>query len=116
MVSVFDVKDGITEDNFEVSSTGSLPGGRIAMGTLHDFLLFNPAYIDQQAIPLDVLITDIKLAGKSLTVDSIQKLNKLSLPYTDNNITIDYSVLNYMQQNRIVYYHKLEGLDKDWIR
>ena len=116
VVSVFDVKDGITEDNFEVSSTGSLPGGRIAMGTLHDFLLFNPAHIDKQAIPLDVIITDIKLAGRSLTVDSIQKLNKLSLAYTENNITIDYSVLCYMQQNRIVYYHKLEGLDKDWIR
>jgi Y_Y_Y domain len=116
VVSVFDVKDGITEDNFEVSSTSSLPGGRIAMGTLHDFLLFNPDQIDQQAIPLNVRITDIKLAGRSLTVDSIQKLNKLSLSYTENNITIDYSVLTYMHQNRIVYYHKLEGLDKDWIR
>lgn len=114
--SYFDVRNGILNDNFEVSATAFLADGRIAMGTFHDFLIFHPEEVLKQNNSTDVRITDLILFGRSLPVDSVAALKKLTLGSSDNSITINYSVLSYLDQNKVTYYHKLEGLHDDWIR
>lgn len=114
--SNFDVRNGVLNNNFEGSATTFLADGRIAMGTFHDFLVFNPAEVLRQNNSTQVKITDVILFGRSLPMDSVGRLNKLRLDNSQNSITINYSVLSYLDQNKVTYYHKLEGLDKDWVR
>jgi signal transduction histidine kinase/ligand-binding sensor domain-containing protein len=114
--SVFDVRNGILTDNFELSATTYLADGRIVMGTAHDFLVFDPQEVLRQNNSTRVNITDFVLFGRSLPVDSISRLNKVLLDNSENSITINYSVLSYLDQNKITYYHKLEGLHDNWIR
>jgi len=114
--SYFDIRNGILNDNFEVSATAFLADGRIAMGTFHDFLVFHPEAVLRQNNSTDVRITDLILFGRSLPVDSIRSLPAVRLGSNENSITINYSVLSYLDQNKVTYYHKLEGLHDDWIR
>jgi len=37
------------------------------------------------------------------------------LPYDNTSISIGFSALSYLQQRKIHYFYKLEGLDKDWV-
>lgn len=114
--SYFDVRNGILNDNFEVASVAFLADGRIAMGTFHDILVFDPEAVLRQSNSTEVKITDFILFGRSLPVDSIRGLRAVRLGSNENSITINYSVLSYLDQNKITYYHKLEGLHDDWIR
>lgn len=114
--SYFDVRNGIMTDNFEVSAVAFLADGRIALGTFHDLLLFNPESVLRQNNSTEVKITDFILFGRSLPVDSINGLSSVRLNNSQNSITINYSVLSFLDQNKVTYYHKLEGLHDDWIR
>jgi nitrate/nitrite-specific signal transduction histidine kinase len=44
------------------------------------------------------------------------KLDKVRLGYTENSITIEFAALSFLQRDKIVYYYKLKGLNKEWIR
>ncbi len=114
--SYFDTRNGILNDNFEVSATAFLADGRIAMGTFHDFLVFDPEAVLRQNNSTEVRITDFVLFGRSLPVDSVTGLQTVRLGSNENSITINFSVLSYLDQNKVNYYYKLEGLQNDWIR
>jgi len=62
-----------------------------------------------------VTITDIKLAATSLLVDSIERLPELKLQYYDKSISIDFASLSYLKKNKLTYYYKMDGVDKDWV-
>jgi signal transduction histidine kinase len=44
------------------------------------------------------------------------KLDKVRLNHTQNSITIEFAALSFLQRDKIVYYYKLKGLNKEWIR
>jgi ligand-binding sensor domain-containing protein len=108
----YDAEDGITNDIFQVASATQLPEGKIGIGTPKDFLIFDPEKtIDRQEVPL-VNITGFMVGNSSRSVDSIQRLNKLTLSYDNTFIKIDLSALNFRDQYYL--YYMLEGLDKEW--
>jgi len=113
--SYYDRTDGIRNDKFKTASTYLLNDGRLLFGTTNDFVVFNPEQVRSATIPPDVAITDIKLATKDLCVDSISRLRELKLKYDEKSITVDFSSLSYLKKNKLRFYYKLEGLDKDWI-
>ena len=113
--SMYDRTDGIRNDKFKVGASYLMRDGRLLFGTSSDFVVFNPDDIKSNSIPPKVAITDIKLGATSLRVDSIQKLPELKLRYDDKSITIDFASLSYMKKNKLSYYYKLEGVDKDWV-
>jgi signal transduction histidine kinase/ligand-binding sensor domain-containing protein len=113
--SYYDRTDGIRNDKFIVSSSYLLKDGRLLFGTRNDFIVFDPDKARSTAMPPFVSITDIKLSASSLKLDSIQKLPELDLHYSDKSISIDFASLSYLKKNKLSYYYKLEGIDKDWI-
>jgi len=113
--SFYDRTDGIRNDKFIVSSSCLLKDGRLLFGTRNDFIVFDPDKARSTTMPPAVSITDIRLATSSLMVDSIQRLPELDLHYSDKSISIDFASLSYLKKNKLSYYYKLEGIDKDWI-
>ena len=113
--SMYDRTDGIRNDKFKVAASYRMRDGRLLFGTSNDFVFFDPAKVKSSSIPPAVAITDLKLGATSLLVDSIQKLPELKLRYDDKSISIDFASLSYLKKNKLIYYYKLEGVDKDWI-
>jgi ligand-binding sensor domain-containing protein len=110
----YDAADGITNDIFQVSGATVLQDGRIAITTPHDFLVFDPEkIIDRKEVPA-ATITGFILGTARLSVDSLQKLDELTLSYNSTFISIELSTLNFRDQYYM--YYMLEGLDKTWKR
>lgn len=108
----YDEADGITGDVFQVSAANLLKDGRIGLGTVHDFIVFDPeTAIFNAAVPA-VNITGITLGSQYLLTDSIQQKGQLSLSYNNTFVKIDLSTLSY--KDRYYTYYMLEGLDDTW--
>jgi ligand-binding sensor domain-containing protein/two-component sensor histidine kinase len=113
--TLFTQKDGIIQESFGCGHR--LRNGRIILGSSHGFVFFQPSSVVQNsAPPLDVTITDFKLFNTYLSPDSVMRLDKIRLNYTQNSITIEFAALSFLQRDKIIYYYKLDGIDKDWIR
>jgi len=108
----YDEANGITGDVFQVSAANLLHDGRIGLGTIHDFIVFDPeTAIFNVPVPA-VNITGITLGTKYLLMDSIQQKGQLSLSYNNTFIKIDLSTLS--NKGHYYMYYMLEGLDDTW--
>jgi hypothetical protein len=111
----YDRRDGIVYDNFISANAFTMRDGRLVFTTEHNFLAFDPAKVVRTITPNDVQITDFKLGNKGLSVDSLRRLSEIKLRYDNTSILIEFNDLNFIRQNKIRYFYKLEGIDKDWI-
>ena len=112
--TLFDRGDGMSNDNFQVAASYTLPDGRMLFGTSDDFVVFDPDNAKTNSRPPDVNITDFKMLNKSLLIDSLVKLKKIELLADENSISIGFAALSYFNKNKMVYYYMLEGIDKEW--
>lgn len=111
----FDSRDGIASDNFKVAGSYSVDDGSLLFLTQRDFIVFDPGKAGYATRPPDVKITDIRVMNRPLYLDSISTLDQLTLEYDMTPLSIEFSTLTYLRQNKLFYYYMLEGLDKDWI-
>jgi signal transduction histidine kinase/ligand-binding sensor domain-containing protein len=114
--TMFAQKDGIIQESFQRAVSYKLRNGKLLFAGTNSFVSFNPGIAYTSAPPLDVTITDFKLFNTYLPADSLMKLDKVRLNYTQNSITIEFAALSYLQRDKIIYYYKLEGLSPEWIR
>jgi ligand-binding sensor domain-containing protein/two-component sensor histidine kinase len=115
-VEVYGREDGILNTSFESNAMQVLQGGKIAAGTSKDFIYFNPLQFHSRHAPPDVQITGLKAFDNRLNIDSFLARDKaINLSYDQNFITIEFSALSFLD-NKLTYYYKLEGIDKDWIK
>lgn len=115
VISYYDRRDGINYDKFIQTGVRQLSGGRIFFFTDHNFMVFDPANVSPKAQPPRPFITSIKIAGQPLSVDSLLNAKRLVLKYNNASISIDFSAMSFLTQQKLHYYYKLEDLDKDWI-
>jgi len=114
ILSIYNIEDGIFNTAFTPTSSTLLHDGRIAVGTIHDILVFDPAKIDYYGpIPAVLEITGVSIMNKPVNTDSLLSLHNMVLDYTQNSIGIQFSTLSYRNNFGVVY--KMEGLDKEWI-
>jgi ligand-binding sensor domain-containing protein len=115
LFSLYDKRDGITYDNFDVASAYNLSNNRILFTTSHNFFIFNPAAVTKASTPLPATITQLIADNRIMPIDSVMQQGALTLPYAKNAISIAFSALNYTRQKKLNYYYMLEGLNKEWI-
>ena len=113
----YGLEDGIVDNNF-VSCTRfyKTKDGRLLIGYSGGFVSFNPDSIGSKESPEKVTITGFKIFNQSLLVDSIlDKSDSIFLSFDHNFITINYAALSFLEPQRIKYYYKLQGVDRDWV-
>lgn len=115
LITYYDRRDGIIDDEFSMGGAKELSDGRLVFFTDHNFMVFDPIKFGQQSLPPKPHITSFKLEGKPLSVDSLMTNQRVVLPYHKTSIAINFSALSYLQQRKI-YYYRMEGVDKEWIR
>jgi ligand-binding sensor domain-containing protein len=108
-------KDGITLAHLTVEADYFCSDGFVMFTGANALLYFKPS-VFQHTRPPDVRITDFKLLNKYLPVDSLLGLPKLQLTSGQNSFTINYAALSYLQREKLTYYYKMTGIDKDWIK
>jgi signal transduction histidine kinase/DNA-binding response OmpR family regulator/ligand-binding sensor domain-containing protein len=123
---VYNVNDGILNNNFRQSAFLKTKSGILLMGGLNGLTVFDPEKIIKNPVSPDVLITQLKINnqnidpgkeynGKVIIDRSISSSKKLVLIPKHRNISLDIIVQHSSapQKNQLSYI--LEGVNSDWV-
>ncbi len=112
----FSQRDGVMSSDFMGGANFKRRNGQMLFGNPNDFVIFHPADVTRSTAPPNVSITDFKIFNTYIPPDSILKLDKVRLDPKQNSITIEFAALSFLEKDKMVYYFKLDGVDKDWIQ
>ena len=109
-------QDGLQSNEFNGGAVLRGSDGWFYAGGISGFNTFHPDSIrDNGRIP-PVMITDCKIFGQSLALDTaITERSTITLPYTHNNCTFEFVALNYVGAEKNQYRYILENFDTEWV-
>lgn len=125
-IDVFDVRDGLPQNNFRQGAYGKGKSGYYYFGGLNGLTAFKPEGIKLNTQPPEILITDLLINNQTISIG--EKLNnsiilKKSIAETESiaikhkqriiafNVAVKHTSLPL--KNRVAY--KLEGFNDEWI-
>ena len=82
----------------------------IYVATKSGLIMFENKEYREEIIFPPVYITNVSIKGKDTIVTDVY-----DLPYNRNSINIDYFGISYRNKGKLIYKHKLIGLDDNWI-
>jgi ligand-binding sensor domain-containing protein/signal transduction histidine kinase len=105
-------KDGLISDEINQKACIKDSRGDMWFGTASGISRFNPRYDREKAIAPPVYITQLSVMGKELP---IPVPGNIRLKYDEKNIKIGFSGIYYTSPEDIVYKHRLEDWEREWI-
>ena len=114
--------DGLQSDQFNRWSSLKLSTGELLFGGTNGFNMFNPkTMVDNKHKP-QVYITDFKVFNKPVPIGENEILtknilltNEITLSYSQNIFSFEFTALNYRQSEKNRYKYILEGFQNEWI-
>lgn len=80
------------------------------------YIFFNPDQINKNLIVPPVYLTSLKINGADyIAAGDITQEKSIDLDYDQNNLSIGFAALNYINPGNNNYKYNLEGYSKDWI-
>lgn len=122
----FNTHDGLQGTEFQSKSIDKTHDGRIIVGGINGFNIFNPNDISLKSNIVFPVISEIRLFnkkvnpgeeinGRILLNQSVTKVKNIELKYDQGYISFGFVALNYQNPERVKYAFKLIGLDDDFI-
>ena len=112
----YDVNDGLKIGDVTISAGCKARSGELYFGGGHGFVRFYPDRIKANSFLPPIVITSFKKFNEYATLDtSISEKKLISLHYYENNISFEFTALNYTASHKNQYAYKMEGIDKDWV-
>ena len=107
MLYYYNALDGEPNSYFTEAEAVITPEGKILFGFSNGYVSMDPSLIRRSKAVPPVYITRIEtqdgeMEGDTVTVDN------------GSTITIDYAAIDYIGADKIVYYYKMDGVDKEW--
>jgi ligand-binding sensor domain-containing protein/anti-sigma regulatory factor (Ser/Thr protein kinase) len=111
------IEPGTVNAPFNYAPFYQLQDGRWLTSTTAEIICFRPLNnIATKNPDTKVEITGFKIFDRNMVIDSLLDINKpVRLIYTQNFLTIEFALLNFSTPQQINYYHRLSGVDKDWV-
>jgi signal transduction histidine kinase/ligand-binding sensor domain-containing protein/DNA-binding response OmpR family regulator len=122
----FSVRDGLATMEFNKFASFKNKKNEMYFGGRDGLTRFNPDSIKINNFRPPVYITDFKLFNQSVQVkkDNISKgffipkqimfCDEITLDHDQNEITLEFAALNYLNLEKNLYKYKLEGFDDHW--
>jgi ligand-binding sensor domain-containing protein/two-component sensor histidine kinase len=114
-ITAYGRKDGITLAHLTNEADYFCSDGFVMFAGGNALMFFKPGVFENKQPP-DVMITDFKLFNNYVSVDSLLSLPKVQLTSGQNSFSIYFAALSYLQREKLTYYYKMTGIDKDWIK
>jgi len=118
----YDSDDGLMNSRYAEASATRMEDGSMVFGTVKGYMEFDPQTIFDHKIETGIALTNLQVnnedrktgAGDSILGRNINYVDHLFLHYYQNNISIDYMVLDYRTVNKQDYLYRLNGFDTMW--
>ncbi len=126
-VKVFDMKDGLQNNEFNQNSFFKNKKGEMYFGGIGGLNIFHPDSIKSNNYVPPVCFIDFKLFNESVLLKnqtndddfflekSIYMTEEIELSYNQNVMTFEFAALNYILSEKNQYAYMMEGFDHDWI-
>ena len=119
----FNEADGFTARETNANTALFSPDGDLWIGTIKGIFKYRESGEKAQATALKVHFTDVRLPFD--TTDLVQYASgkgtwnnvphELELPYTKNQLKINYIAINHTHPDHVRYQYQLEGADEGWL-
>ena len=117
--------DGLQDNEFNAKAAYKAANGRMYFGGINGLTAFNPQYVERRETPVPPLyISRLNVMNKLVKYDQtmsdnildkhISEATNITLPNDADLFTLEFSVLEYTNPQKVAYKYMLEGLDKDW--
>ncbi|WP_207535282.1 hybrid sensor histidine kinase/response regulator transcription factor [Desertivirga arenae] len=121
-INVFNIHDGLQGNEFEKGVCYLSRDGAMLFGGINGFNYFYPERITANPLVPTVVLTDLKIFNKPVTIDSSSSpLNQsigfekeITLKHNQSFIEFEFAGLSFTSPENNRYAYKLEGLEKDW--
>ncbi|MCW3091708.1 MAG: response regulator [Ferruginibacter sp.] len=118
----FDSYDGLMKAGFSEAAGIRLQNNNLLFGTVNGYVIFNPATVSNQKLCADMAFTNLQINNKDVVADAdgsplkvdINNTSKITLRYNENIISIDFTILDYISNDKQTYSYRLKNFDKDW--
>jgi ligand-binding sensor domain-containing protein/two-component sensor histidine kinase len=104
---------GQRENNFFSRGSCILKNGNIVFANGNNFIMINPSQVTTYKASPKAVISGIKIFETSRPLYEPDPRVKLS--YRENYFTINFSVIQAVQESAIEYAYQLLGYDKEWV-
>jgi len=111
----FDEYDGLQGRDFNENAAFRTAEGEMLFGGPNGFNLFKPGSIGRDEHVPPVVLTGLQLYNKEVALPaSLLAGGQLVLSYDENNFTLEFAALGYINPRKNRYKYQLSGFDKDW--
>ncbi|EHQ30760.1 hybrid sensor histidine kinase/response regulator transcription factor [Mucilaginibacter paludis] len=123
-IANYTAADGLQSNQFLVNSAYQTAQGEILFGGMNGITAFFPDKIVKNKFKPDILLTGFYISNKEVSFGNqsylklpLNETSELTLPYNQNNFTIKFSALNFINPEKNVYAYKMTGLrnNDQWI-
>lgn len=119
----FHISNGLPTEQFNYNSSFKNNEGTLYFGTVKGMISFNPDDFVKNTYVPPVYITGIQINNEDAVIGdgetglhkSIVYTNKIILPYSSSNVSIDVAALSYIIPEMNNYEYRMEGIDNEWI-
>jgi len=122
----FTTEDGIQGDEFKPHSALKASNGKLYFGGINGFNSFYPGRVSGPAELSPVLVTDIQVYNKPLTIakndsdpsplkQDIADAKSITLSYKQSTIELEFASLDFGSADKKEYAYKLENFDAEWV-
>ncbi|SMC40045.1 hybrid sensor histidine kinase/response regulator transcription factor [Pedobacter africanus] len=121
-VQVFDNKDGLQNNQFNLYAFCKASDGMMLFGGINGISYFYPKDLKQNKQQLKVTFTGLEVFNKTVVPDDgydvldrhIDQAEKLTFRHELKQFSIFFNAFNYIAPNKTKYQYKLDGFDTDW--
>ncbi len=122
----YDEEDGLQGRAFNASAALKLKSGELIFGGADGFNIFNPADMRQNRFEPVLVFTGLQILNKPVAVNekrqqkivlptALPETREITLRYNENDFSIDFAALNFINTRKNRYAYLLEGFNKDWV-
>ncbi len=120
-VNTYTTMDGITNNEFNRTSSFKAKDGRLFFGGLDGIIEFDPkdfiADTRSFKVPLQIIAFNQFVGSQNKLVNNINDLlttSKITLAPNDRFFTLEFQLLDFAKDEVHHYAYKIDGVDKDW--
>ncbi|MEO6720552.1 MAG: two-component regulator propeller domain-containing protein [Ferruginibacter sp.] len=117
----FSQSDGLQSNQFSFNAALALQSGEFMFGGIRGFNIFYPDSVGAQADLPHVFLNGLRINNNQVEADNkyitertLEKINKITLPYDEAVLSIDFLALDYSGADKIKYAYYLDNWDKGW--
>lgn len=114
-ITTFTAALGLQDNEFNTHSFCKTEKGELLFGGINGLNRFFPDALRADTTPPPVMIVGVEINRQKSDIPALEHLRELTLQYDENNLSIEFSALDFTDPSKNRYRYRLVGVEGDWV-